>query len=303
MTTKEPPTGLWPLSEETLKAMPEAAWSAIVPAAGACTVALATDCVDDRSAGSGVLVRIAEDSFLFTAGHCASCVEVEGRWLAIACPKGPPVRLGTMGLAQTTPTAEGHKHDHTDVAVFHLSGEQHAALLKGGHDFLRISSVLAWYDVGPWPPVDVLVPYGYPDDARQFINDLWHLDHRALTLHHADPTGLKDFDHRAHIAMAYPNPLSADPNTYNLDGAPAVAIHPIGFSGGGVWRLPLRKLNRWENTDAHLVGISTEFEPGRMRARCTKVGVLLSLVLRLCPNLADPLRILQPGGVIVPYRL
>lgn len=277
--------------------MPGAAMKALEVDAGECTVPLearsATECV---SAGSGVLLHVAGVGFVVTAGHCAWWARQDGWALGVACRDGTRLGLERFELIATWPDANRHAHDHNDVAILRLNGEQKAELDRRGWRFVGLHAFDDWYDASHWPPNHALCPLGYPDEIREEDN---MFGRRCLTLCAGDAGTLQNFDSGMHISLVYPDPSRGD-SVRGVDGQLMQPTHPQGFSGGGVWSLPMNKFNRWVADDVRLAGIITEFRVDCLRLRCTKIGIVRQMLQEKCRDLGLATQIVRPRGLATP---
>lgn len=260
------------------------------------TIPIVTGDLDDREvgldSGTGVLFACADDHFAITAAHLA-WFTTTNRWaLSVPCRNRGPVVLKECTVTHTGPSKNRHADDHIDIAVIHLRPELAADLLEGGYRFIRAPQLEPWHEPrldAQGLPEKVLCMYGFPH-GRALLDvpaRKVEVNPQGVFLRATDAGATPHFDPQLHLALDYPDPKML--SVKNLSGETVQPSTPNGFSGGGVWSLPLSRIGCWAATDLRLVGIQVSWLDPTGPARCTKIGLPLSVIANQFPLLRPAL--------------
>ena len=196
--------------------------------------------------GSGVLVRIAERRFLFTAAHVLDALENRSSYLDLA---GTLVPLAGHSRS-TKPPSEGRHADRLDFAYVLLAEEARAAI----PDSYYLSADQLGRDEQPRYESPGRTPYlvaGYPS-SRLKVNARDGTYHaRPMPL--ATVVATLDVHRQLQLSTDSHIALEFDRSRMVRRAGPAVGPEPRGVSGGGVFRLD--SLTRGLDAPDKLVGI------------------------------------------------
>ena len=289
--------------------IPRAAIRVLRDVAGPCTLPLVIGAERPTDIGTGVFFEAAGVSFILAAAHTVEKGARDGSCISVPCPRGaaPIIDNADVILPKTAPL---------DCAVVKLSAENHAALVDGGFVPLRQNVLDAAYHPNTWPPANpahFLCLFGFPaattewDPTRRAVS----VGRRAFTLLPHDGSGPPGFDPRYHIALSYPR--TDEVSIWQLDGSRVQAIKPGGFSGCGVWSLPLSRELAWQPSDVRLVALQHAWVEGYRApgaVRCTRISVAIGMIRKAIPDLAPTLdlvfpaaQVLSPGDVSLVHRI
>jgi hypothetical protein len=265
----------------------KAAGAAVISAARGHTVPIFwTSPSDSEPAGSGVLLQIADEAFVVTAGHVAQ-EGMEG-FKRIGIPGQGNGNISLVGARvwHTEPSQDRHKYDPADIAVLRLTAEHKQALLAAGFRFLRQRDLVQNYQPEPGERIWL---HGYPHDTRQKDYSALRIGVEAWTLGmrvSGETQHLLGFEQLTNIAATYPD-TRKDSVTSGL-GDYHPPHRPEGTSGGGVWAvLPSRALVG--SIEPRLVAIQVSWYEEARIAKATRIWVVYQLMTKGWPELASVL--------------
>ena len=250
--------------------------------------------------GTGVLVRIDDAHFIFTAAHVAALAKM-GTPMTIADFAQPGDFITLAGAAIVASSGEGGSEDAFDLAVVRLPDGTAAAIAKSKR-FLRLSDIDSKHRAtrGTWYYLQ-----GFPSEPA--LPDMQARKVRARFLRYGgtrnDPPE-PDFVDGLYIDVAARNVGLIDET-----GAPAVITTRDGVSGCGLWWLfdvDDLKSGSWSPESLRYVGIVHTWRTDREYIRGTRVEYALQMIAAQWPdlkaamlvslNLARPLQKLQKLG-------
>lgn len=226
--------------------------------------------------GSGILIRIGDEHFMFTAAHVADFRSSGALYLG---GESFPIRMfGTV--THTKPPHGDRLRDKVDAALIHLSEETTRHLQA--HEFLSIGEL----DVASMPRHDdYYLVAGYPCTQQRFVSNTGMIE--AL---------LYPFVAVSKLEASYTD-ISLDPNHHILlgfskkemwrrDRGRVTAPDLYGISGGGIWWLPDYTGPHCDWPRLHALAIEWHVD-SRRQVLGTRISVLLSAVWRDFPALRD----------------
>ncbi|HEV3301273.1 MAG TPA: hypothetical protein VG055_16600 [Planctomycetaceae bacterium] len=241
--------------------------------------------------GTGILLRIADSSFVVTAGHVVRQASEHGKTLGISSGAGSFVAVAGQFLCSC-----GHQYgsdeDLFDVAVHRLPDD--AVKRLAGKTFLRLTDV----DCGEQSRTAVYTLFGFPAVwARPSAADSEVLQLRALQFttyrfdRHTD--ALEGFQDRFHLLLdADPNGISNDDGSAavfrNLDGQDMAFPRGLGgISGCSVWRIGDLRLppSDWRRFEARNVAVQTGVYSPRRAIKATRWIAVSTLLYDAFPEL------------------
>jgi hypothetical protein len=280
-------------AEQRIKEVWKAAGQSVATVARLSTVPILRGTADDGElAGTGVLLQVADQPFVVTAGHVAWDGTQGRESLAIGTREGN-VNLSEAKVVHTTPAVDRHSEDAVDVALVLLTEEHRAQLLDAGHSFARNDVVARHYEGSP-PFHHFLWLYGFPSERRIKDVDAKILDVRAVVQSMGMTSGVgkvSRFDPKRMIAASYPDP-SADGS-----GTP----DPDGMSGGGVWATVQGDSEVPTCDHVRIVGIQTALNRPTLIARSTRMSVVYSMIVERFPELKAALGLVTGAEDIYPH--
>ena len=226
--------------------------------------------------GSGVLLRIGEEKFMFTAAHVAD-FRLKGQ-LYLGGESFPIRMSGTV--THTRPPQDDRLRDKLDAAVIHLSEEVTGHLRE--HEFLEIAEV----DAASGPRHDdFFLVAGFPCTKQRFVPNGSTIEALLYPFVAVSKLG-SSYDSESlnadyHVLLGFNKK-----EMWRRDLGRVTAPDLYGISGGGIWWLP-----EYDGPDARppkLHAIAIEWHSGRQRQVLgTRVHVLLSAIWRDFPALRD----------------
>lgn len=275
-----------------------AAMSAVSEHANRSTVAIMIEKgTTPHEIATGVLFEAAEHAFIVTAAHVLEGGAHLDKTAVVLRPIAPPVPLGG---------STGFSRADCDIAMLPLNAEQRAALTESGARFLRQDSIDTLFSPRVWPPrppEHLLCIYGFPAEAlarNQDDKGGLHLRARRFVVPLAPTQGIfpAGFDPALEMALEYPSTEHA--SMYRSDGSQGAAMKPDGFSGCGVWSLPISRWKNWRPDDARLVAIQSSWvgppgTRGQERLRCVRISEIVPLLTTCYPGLEQSLSLTIPS--------
>jgi hypothetical protein len=224
--------------------------------------------------GSGVLVRVGPERFLFTAAHVADFRKKGQLYIG---GESYPIRL-SGNVFHTVAPAGDRARDPIDAAVVHLSSDVVANL--GDHEFLDIGEL----DIGSASRVDdYFLVAGFPCTKQRFVQqestiEAFLYPFVALSKQsHSYKAEALDDEH--HILLSFNKK-----EMWRRDLGRVTAPNPYGISGGGIWWLPEYTGRTLGMPRLH--ALATEWHTGsRRQILGTRVGVFLEVIGRDFPVL------------------
>jgi hypothetical protein len=230
--------------------------------------------------GTGVLLRIADESFVLSASHVLERASEATARLASCVAGSRFVNVTSVRLSRTVDT------ETLDVGFLRLTPEN-ATELEVHKKFLRMSDLDTSQAMGD----GAYLVAGYPAQSVQF-----HLDGEQKEIsasHFSFLTQLVDVDRGEPgitLGLSF-----REPTLRNGYGELVRRVPELnGISGCGIWRVWLEEnrdsLARWDPSWIRLSGIEHAVTP-RRSIRGTLVGHALQLIARSQPELIPSMRV------------
>jgi len=228
--------------------------------------------------GTGVLLRIADASFVLTASHVLERAS-EATLRIAACVAGSRfVTVSPLELWRSSDT------EQLDVGVVRLSDEN-AASLSLHKKYLRMSDL----DTSQRMPKGAYLLAGFPaqyskaDHAAKEITASWFSYLTALAVDDGEQDGLT-------LRLQFRESIFRHADGSEARRAPELK----GISGCGIFRLwqesQVDSLDRWDPSWIRLSGIEHAVSP-RSSIRGTIIGHALRVIAGSCPELVPSMRI------------
>jgi hypothetical protein len=221
--------------------------------------------------GSGVLLRVADVSFLLSCAHVLKTAKEDDTRLLI--PSGDGTPLAVLGGVDYRWTED----KRIDLGFAVLPNEV-VALIPPGKSFLRVSDL----DLDPTERVGVYNITGYPIETTDKKKS--NIDSRPLSFTtYLHPSRLDDHLDGITIALRFEANATGD-----LDGELARMPHLKGMSGCGIWRLAdmdRSDAESWSPDHVKLVGIEHGFVRGAIKG--SYVAPLIDMIRAEFPALRD----------------
>jgi hypothetical protein len=229
---------------------------------------------------SGVLLQIADRHFLVSAGHTfdARRMLYLPLWVTSGVIGSKLLPLGQVRIRSSDTKVPYDRTDEPfDIAVCELSGET-GEQIAVNKKFLRLA------DVDPWDrqePRSWYMVFGYPSVLSPQDEVTKSIDAKAVALAtfiYCDERGpLDSYDKEVGIALDFDAATMKDD-----DGNPAIAPHPGGMSGCGIWRLAEAgtEIGFWKLDDVKLVAIEHTLKTSQKVLAGTRIGYALQMIYR-----------------------
>jgi hypothetical protein len=242
--------------------------------------------VPDRS---GVLLRIAQEHFIFSCSHNLQKLLAKNVPLCIALPgaETPFVHL-------IDATFHGTETDHRDIVAIHLSRRAAAELLAAGRVPIEMADISRGDPVQP----GLFLLFGYPQEW--FDVEPGKLAHPPLIflagLYEPGAALIADLACDVRYGMAY-NPDFHGLFTMTGNARRTSDWHEIplldyngmkGISGCGVWRLcdaTPEAITKWTVDQCKLVAIEHRYDPSNGFVHATWIGIALHRIVADFPHL------------------
>ena len=243
-----------------------------------------------KSAGTGVAIRLADESFLVTAAHV---LEIQLKHeIPLFLPESTESAVRLAGDV-TTPKDS----DRLDVGVVRLPPEQTKALEENlGFEFLRVSDAqfVAPDDV----PDGGYVLFGYPNILATPVADTVEPNpmYYGCTPYRESTSGLENFDPSVHMAFRLEKE-ARDTFSGKVEQVPEF----YGMSGCSIWRAYGREqiLCGWKPADAALIGIQSSIYSNADVLKTVSWGVAEQLIRTRWPHLQSVLNLVPTRSSLV----
>ena len=238
-----------------------------------------------RQNGTGTLLRVAERSFLVTAGHVYKDAQSHGLTLYIGASESRVQPL--LGKFYHTP---GGDDDPYDLGVRELP-DNIAENLRS-FEFARFIDVIT----PSRTEQDIYCLAGFPTALSMEANpDRQTAESKVILilagLYRSSTTGFRNVNPEFHVLLDT-NRSNAGP----IDAAGAQSMPVLeGISGCGIWKTNLASVQRiedWEPSQAKLIAIQTCTYQDNQVIRGTFWSGVVTLIEREFPELAPALRLL-----------
>lgn len=232
---------------------------------------------DPDLVGSSVLLRVADESFLLTAGHV-----MDRRRNTTLYVGGEPRMVELSGEYRTTrvPGSNSRKADRTDLGVLPLSDAQVSGLGSVGLVELRDLDPEEVVDPTPVTGTRYIVS-GFPVSKQSRLATS-ELKAKSVWLPLV-PQDVREYqpglDERHHIVLEFDRTNMVGPT------GTVTAPDPHGMSGGPVWSVDLYGLGRVPDRP-RLVGIGIEYHKAPINTIvCARIGLCIDAISDLRPAL------------------
>ena len=240
-------------------------------------------------AGSGILLRIADEHFLLTAAHVSDgAAKQDIPYYLCERTTNKAIALSEVLVASSKPAKDDLFHwKDDDVAAARLT-QDIVKRLSPGCKFLGLS------DLDPLPPREpgYYVIYGYPEadlktnpsDGILEANPLYY----GSGLYSGNRGWWKYHKPERDIALDFQMK-----NISSIDGGSPVPPPLDGMSGCGIWRaFNLRSAQtKWKSDDLRLVGIQHRVEKEIGIVGGTQIRFLLQRIAKAFPTIARSMQI------------
>ncbi len=232
--------------------------------------------------GTGILLRIADDYFLVTAGHVFR--DAKNQALGLAAGRGKIIRLTGESLSTD--------EDPFDVAVHKLS--QDVVTKLDGCTFLTLNDI----DTDPQPERAVFTLFGYPavwsapsgNDSQPFTIKPLEFTTYAYD---RETSALTRYEPKYHLLLeAQPGEITTEDGgaaTFKTNaGIPASFPGEVGgISGCSVWRIGNLDvpINEWGRERPRVVGVQTGVYGKKAAIKATRWIAVSTLIHGAFPHL------------------
>jgi hypothetical protein len=249
--------------------------------------------------GSGVLFRVADESFVVTAGHVAKQANQHEKTLGITAANGTFVATPGQWLS-SAPGQHGSLTDPFDVAIYALPPS--AVEQLSGKTFLRFDDI----DFDPKTPTSVYTLFGFPAVwSAPSTSDSNPLQLKAFqyttTLYDRDTDSIEDYQERFHLLLdAQLEHTSCEDGSparfHDLQGAAAPFPGMLGgISGCSVWwtgdlKVPMET---WSKERSRLVAVQTGVLPTKRAIKATRWVAVSTLIHSAFPALRPAMELVR----------
>jgi hypothetical protein len=243
-----------------------------------CPIVGVDKCGRPSLVGSGVLLKLGNRHFLFTAAHVLD--ESKSSTLYFA-GNDDLIELIAAKSFRTSAPSGNRKDDKYDIAYLELD-EQYVAQ-SSRYGFLSGASV----DPNDLPNSRKFYSYiGFPHSKASVIPDVRKFKPKMYSYSSNSPSealyALLGFSTLTHVLVNFDKE-----RVKAYDGQILTFPDPWGMSGGGVWRLAdLSKLSS-RSFEPALVGIAIEYHKDQKILAATKIAFVLESVRKQWPELSD----------------
>jgi hypothetical protein len=247
--------------------------------------------------GTGTLFKVADQSFIVTAGHIVKDAHRENRSLCIAGANTSFVQILGNWLCSTG-GQYGSTDDLFDIAVLEIDASTIDRLV--GRAFLRLDEVYFADDLSK----GIFCVLGFPAIwSRPSVDNETALDVKPIqytTDVYEGPTDfLGGYDSRFHLLLnadpAYLKASNGNPlNFTDRAGQPAEFPRGLGgLSGGSVWQIGVRatQIKDLEEYHPRIVGIQTGIYHARGVIKATRWIAVSTLLYEAFPKLRPAMRL------------
>jgi hypothetical protein len=248
--------------------------------------------------GTGMLFRIADKSFLITAGHVAQKAAANKKTLGISgSDDGTFISLAGEFMVSSE-GQYGCDEDPFDIAILALPKDSIFRMQK--KTFLLLNDV----DFDEQSATGVYAIFGFPSVWSESCSDAGDtLKTKALEFiafrSDRDTAALENYQERLHLLLdASPDYLTTQDGTnaqfLRRDGTEASFPGELGgISGCGVWRIGDLKvpINDWCRSEPRIAAVQTAVYPKRGLIRATRWAAVSTLIYEAFPELRPSLAI------------
>jgi hypothetical protein len=282
------------VNESISKHVPEHAWNSTVAIVIAHNNSV-------HQFGTGILFRIADDSFVVTAAHVIKQAHKHGKSLGISSATDSFISVCNDWLCSSE-GQYGALDDPLDVALYHL--QQNAVERLVGKAFLRFDDI----EFDPQSPTAVYSLFGYPaiwsrpSASNSEPLKLKPLQYTAIAYDRETDT-LEGYQERLHLLLDAQLPYVS-----NQDGSPAVfqdvqgaeMLFPKGLggiSGCSVWRVGDLKVPvaNWGNRRTRIVAVQTGTYHANGAIIATRWIAVSTLIHAAFPRLRQAMTLVRPS--------
>jgi hypothetical protein len=222
--------------------------------------------------GSGILMRIGDERFLFTAAHVA---DLRSRGALYLGGESFPIRLAGT-ITHSVPPQGDRRRDNIDAAVLHLPATVNAHLRD--HEFLGLEDI----DLGlALHHDDYFLVAGYPVTKQRFRRDASTIDaylYPFVAVSRTDDA-YASHDPTVHVLLGF-----RKKDMWRRDIGRSSAPDLYGMSGGGIWWLPDYTRPAFKRPLLHSIATEWHAAP-HCHILGTRIHVFLSAVWRDFPEL------------------
>ncbi len=272
------------INEKMLPHLPEQAWHS--------TVAIVVPCgTSVHQFGTGVLLGVADDSFVVTAGHVVKQAAKDGKTLGISSAVDSIVAVPGDWVCSSE-TQKGRSGDPFDVAVHRLPPSTVSRL--DGKVFLRLDDI----EFGRQPPAAVYVVSGFPavwSSPSASVSDRLRLKpFQYTTLRYDGPTdALEGYEPCLHLLLGADLESSSTEHGsrasfQNLHGDNVPFPQGLGgVSGCSVWRIGdlTTPIDEWGRERSRIVAVQTGVYPQKRLIKATRWVAVSTLLHNAFPEL------------------
>jgi len=281
------------INEKVTERIPEHAWDSTVVIVKAHDNAV-------HQFGTGILFRVAGDSFVVTAGHVAKEAVKHGKTLGISSATSSFVAVPGQWLCSSEGQYETDK-DPFDVAIHKLP--ESAVEKLGGKCFLRFEDI----EFDSQSPTAVYTLFGFPaiwsDPSTSDSDRLQLKPFQYTTFAYDRDTGVfEEYQERFHLLLdAQLRYSSIDDGSYakfqDLQGTDAPFPHRLGgISGCSVWRIGDLNvpLEDWGQERSRIVAVQTSVYHAKRAIKATRWVAVSTILHEAFPDLRAAIELWRP---------
>ncbi|MDW9381939.1 hypothetical protein [Chryseobacterium sp. JV558] len=220
---------------------------------------------------TGVLVKIDDCHFLFTAAHVSEDLQNE---IVIGIEEKLTVKLGGEWTFNNLDKNQKRKDDKIDIAILKLDDES-VDYIKRQYSFINQNQLGINHEIKNLPYYTAI---GFPASKNRFNKYKGELKSSPFIYNTvpADEKKYKDLNCKEYenLILTYEKKRVIDNQTKRKITGP----DPYGISGGGVWFVPTQLVNETDIVDKKLVSILTEWSSEKNIWISTRIDLFTEVI-------------------------